>query len=124
METNNTNNMPIWLIILIIAGSVLALLAVTFSFIITKKKNSTPKIKIDDEFITTLIMYLGTLTNIKSVGVDNGRLKIEVNDLDVADLKAIQTMTTSGVFVTGNNIKLLFKYDSETIKKAIENRLK
>ena len=67
METNNTNNMPIWLIILIIAGSVLALLAVTFSFIITKKKNSTPKIKIDDEFITTLIMYLGTLTNIKCV---------------------------------------------------------
>lgn len=124
MDTNNTNNMPIWLIILIIAGSVLALLAVTFSFIIMKKKNSTPKIKIDDEFITTLIMYLGTLTNIKSVGVDNGRLKIEVNDLDVADLKAIQTMTTSGVFVTGNNIKLLFKYDSETIKKAIENRLK
>lgn len=124
MDTNNTNNMPIWLIILIVASSVLASLAVTFSFIIMKKKNSTPKIKIDDEFITTLIMYLGTITNIKSVGVDNGRLKIEVNDLDVADLNAIQTMTTSGVFVTGNNIKLLFKYDSETIKKAIENRLR
>lgn len=116
-------SLPTYVYILIVGGAILALFGVSLPLIIKSKKKE-PKIKIDDEFITKLIMALGSLTNIKNVSVDNGRLKIEVNDLDVVDSNSLKDMNSNGVFITGNNIKLLFKYDSNTIKNALNSRLK
>ena len=68
-------------------------------------------------------MLLGDKDNIKDVNVDNGRLKITVDNLELVNLEGIKEIATSGVFVTGNIIKTLFRLDSITIKKEIESRL-
>jgi phosphotransferase system IIB component len=114
-------------IILIICGAALVLgligLAIGIFALRKKKKNNTPKIKVDDEFITNLIGLYGGNSNISSVVVDNGRLNITVNDLENVNLNGIKEIATNGVFVTGSTVKTLFRLDSELIKKAIENRL-
>ena len=109
----------------IIIACVTALVAVVslVLVIINVKKKREPKIKVDDEFINNLIEYLWSIKNVKEVNVDNGRLKIEVNDLDLVKLDEIKSLALNGIFVTGNVIKILFKYDSNTIKKAIDSRL-
>ena len=114
--------MPYYVYI-IIGVAILVLLLVVAFIIFKKKKNPNSKIKVDDDFINNLIGYLGEIKNVNNVNVDNGRLKIEVNDLDIVKLDEIKSLALNGVFVTGNVIKILFKYDSNTIKKAIDARL-
>ncbi len=108
--------------IFIIIGAVLIVIVVLFLLIFLKKKDKKG-LKIDDEFISNLLSLLGEAENIIDVNVDNGRLKISVNDLDKVNLEGIKAVATSGVFVTGNIIKTLFRLDSETIKKALDARL-
>ena len=70
--------------------------------------------------LNKLVEYLGGKDNIKNVLVDNARLKIEVNNLDNIAADKLHEKSPSGVFITGNYIKLLFKYDSQLIKREIE----
>ena len=106
---------------MIIAAALALLTVLLIIFILYFRK---PKgIKIDEEFISNLLEILGGNNNIKEVSVDNGRLKFLVDDLDKVNLNALKEVSTSGVFVTGNVIKTLFKLDSQTIKKAIEQRI-
>ena len=111
-----------WYIYLIIGVAAL-LLILLVTFLMLKNKKKTPKVKIDEEFINNLVSLLGDIKNIKNVDVINGRVKIEVNDLELVELEKIKELSSSGFFVTGNVIKILFKYDSETVKKSIEKRL-
>ena len=113
----------IWVIILVAAISFAILVGLIIFFSLKNKKGKQPRIKLNDEFITNLINLLGEKDNIGDVNVDNGRLKITVNDLDKANLEGIKQIATSGVFVTGSTIKTLFRLDSLTIKKEIEARL-
>ena len=76
-----------------------------------------------NEFINNLIDLLGGIKNIEDVKVDNGRLKLAVLDLEKVNLNGIKEIATSGVFVTGNNIKTLFKLDSQLIKSRIEKMI-
>jgi phosphotransferase system IIB component len=113
-----------WFLALVISLGALLVLAIIFIIIVSKKRKGKPKhIKVDDEFINNLLELLGTKDNIEEVSVDNGRLKFKVADLEPVNLEGIKSIATSGVFVTGNIIKTLFKLDSQTIKKAIEKYL-
>lgn len=113
-----------WFLALVISLGTLLVLAIIFIIIVSKKRKGKPKhIKVDDEFINNLLELLGTKDNIEEVSVDNGRLKFKVADLEPVNLEGIKSIATSGVFVTGNIIKTLFKLDSQTIKKAIEKYL-
>lgn len=110
--------------ILIIAAAIIFLCCLTVVLIILlRRKKRGHRITINDEFINKLISLLGNKDNINDVSVDNGRLKIAVNDLDLVDLEGIKAIATSGVFVTGNIIKTLFRLDSQTIKKEMDSRL-
>lgn len=109
-----------WLIALI-AVVIVAVIALVIFFIVKRKPKS--RIIVDDEFMNSLIELLGNINNIKEVNVDNGRLKITVNDLDAVNLEGLKIIAESGIFVTGNIIKILFKLDSLTIKKALEKRM-
>lgn len=113
-----------WVLGVIIGCGVLCLCAILAIILLVKKKNKKPKhIKVDEEFINNLIHLLGEKDNINDVTVDNGRLKFNVVDLDKVDLNGIKAIATSGVFVTGNIIKTLFKLDSQVIKQALEKNL-
>lgn len=90
--------------------------------IILKKKNNG-HVRVDDLFIENIITYLGNKDNIEDVLVDNARLKVCVKDVDKIDGEKLHTLSEKGVFISGNNVKLLFKYDSQLIKKEILKRL-
>ena len=107
-----------WWIILIVV--LLVIVAVALVLILKKKK---PGIKVDDAFIEKLLALFGSANNIAGVKVDNGRLKIEVKDLELVDLNGLKEASEAGVFVTGNTIKILFKLDSLTIKKYLDKRI-
>ena len=72
--------------------------------------------------INKLIEYLGGKDNIKTLSIDNGRVKFNLLDLDLLNQEAIKEVSNSGAFITGNNVKLLFKYDSELIVETLKNR--
>jgi len=110
-------------LILIIVGVSVALAGTVILIIVHILKNRKPKIKIDDNFMNNLISLYGNKDNIAKVSTDNGRLKVEVKDLDNVNLNSLKEISTNGVFVTGNTIKTLFRHDSDLIKRELEKRL-
>lgn len=115
-----------WLISL----GIIALIAITLFgvFYFTsglRKKEGAKKsehVIVDEAFVLSLLLALGGLPNIENVSVDNGRVKFLVNDLDLLITDELQKLSTSGVFITGKSVKLLFKYDSNTIMNAVIER--
>ncbi len=101
----------LYLIIIPIAV-IIALTIILIFFIANSKKK---KIKVNKEFIDSLVLALGGIDNLTGVGVENSRLKLSVTDLSLVDLNKIKEFSDKGVFVTGNTIKTLFKYESEKI---------
>ena len=119
------NTLEAWLLGLGIILGVAVILFVIFYFVSGfRKKEAKPseRVVVDEEFITTMLHGLGELNNINSVSVDNGRVKFSVKDLELLVTDELKALSTSGVFITGNNVKLLFKYDSNTIVSALEER--
>lgn len=119
------NTLEAWLLGLGIILGVAVILFFIFYFVSGfRKKDAKPseRVVVDEEFITTMLHGLGELNNINSVSVDNGRVKFSVKDLELLVTDELKALSTSGVFITGNNVKLLFKYDSNTIVSALEER--
>lgn len=119
------NTLEAWLLGLGIILGVAVILFVIFYFVSGfRKKEAKPgeRVVVDEEFITTMLHGLGELNNINSVSVDNGRVKFSIKDLELLVADELKALSTSGVFITGNNVKLLFKYDSNTIVSALEER--
>ena len=119
------NTLEAWLLGLGIILGVAVILFVIFYFVSGfRKKDAKPseRVVVDEEFITTMLHGLGELNNINSVSVDNGRVKFSVKDLELLVTDELKALSSSGVFITGNNVKLLFKYDSNTIVSALEER--
>ena len=114
-------SMPI--LITIIAVSVLLLILVLILLILKFKKKNKGHVKVDDEFMNELLLSLGGKENINKVDVLNGRLKIDLKDTEKAIFDKLKEMAEAGVFVTGNTIKILFKYDSQIIKDNLDNLL-
>ena len=90
-----------------------------------EKKENKDHVIVDGVFMETLIEGIGKLENIEFISIDNGRLKFKVLDLDLVDADLLKQLSTSGVFITANNVKLLFKYDSvvilnEFIKRGVK----
>lgn len=107
------------IIISVISLLVIALIIVLVLVLKKKKKH----VVVDDEFMDNIISSLGGIDNIKAVLVDNARLKIEVLDIKKPLFDKLKELSGQGVFITGNFIKVLFKFDSKTIKKEIEKRM-
>lgn len=87
-----------------------------------EKEVNKEHVIVDEEFMNTLLTGMGDIINIATVSIDNGRLKFKVNDLDLVNGDILKELSTSGVFITGNNVKLLFKYDSKVILDELIKR--
>ena len=119
------NTLEAWLLGLGIILGVAVIFFVIFYFVSGfRKKEAKPgeRVVVDEEFITTMLHGLGELNNINSVSVDNGRVKFSIKDLELLVADELKALSSSGVFITGNNVKLLFKYESNTIVSALEER--
>ena len=112
------------LIILIttIPASILVIFIGLFMVFKSKNVKKTPRINVNDEFITNLINLYGGIDNINHVETENSRLRITVNDLDLVKLDELKPLANGGIFVTGNVVKTLYRIDSEEIKNLIEKR--
>lgn len=116
-----------WLIYIGVIVGVIIILGLVFYFTcgLRSKREKSGKVEhvvVDELFIETLLSGLGGKDNIKNVSIDNGRVKFNIIDLDLLNQEAIKTVSTSGAFITGNNVKLLFKYDSEVIVNTLKER--
>ena len=85
-------------------------------------KKSIERVNVDESFIMLLLEGLGNISNIENVSIDNGRIKFRIRDLDIINAEQLKELSTSGVFITGSNVKLLFKYDSNTILEELVKR--
>ena len=87
-----------------------------------EKKLNKDRVIVDAVFMETLVEGIGKLENIECISIDNGRLKFKVLDLDLVNADLLKQLSTSGVFITANNVKLLFKYDSVDILNELTKR--
>jgi phosphotransferase system IIB component len=108
---------------LLIGGIVLGIIITLVIIVLIIKGKKNKRIKIDSNFIDNLFSILGGKENVSEVLVDNARLKFKVNDLESVDLNALKGISNQGVFVTGDYIKTLFKFDSKDIMKAMKERM-
>lgn len=115
-----------WLISLGIIALIAIILFGVFYFTSGLRKKEGAKksehVIVDEAFVSSLLLALGGLPNIENVSVDNGRVKFLVGDLDLLVADELKKLSTSGVFITGKSVKLLFKYDSNTIMNAVIER--
>lgn len=88
----------------------------------SKREVKEQGVVVDEQFIQDLLKGLGGMVNVETVSLDNGRIKFKVKDLDLVNGEALKALSTSGVFITGNNVKLLFKYDSKVILDELVSR--
>lgn len=86
-------------------------------------KRRTPKIRINQEFMHQLLTALGSIDNVKDAKTMNGRVILEVEGIEKVTFDTLKELSTKGVFITNQTIKMLFPYDSETISKEIKNLL-
>ena len=107
-----------YLFIIIGCALFLVVLAIFLIFINRKGNN---KVKVDDQFIRKLVENLGNKTNIVDVNNESGRVKITLENLELAKLEEIKSMSTAGIFITNNTIKMLFTYDSDLIVKSMKS---
>lgn len=92
-----------------------------FSSLFKKKKK---RIVVDEELISNFINYLGEKENIVNYTIDGSRVKIEVKNVDLCNLEEIKSISSAGVFVTGNFVKASFKYSASDIIKMLDKTLK
>ncbi len=109
---------------LIIGIVILVAIIVAGIFILVCTKKGKNKIVVDEELINSMVSYLGGKENIKNYSKENARVKFEVLNLESVNLDSLKTISEKGVFVTGNNVKTLFKYDSDLIIKMLDKILK
>lgn len=109
-----------FILVIIIAVVVLLIAAVIITIMFKKKK----KINIDEEYVRTLLSLLGGKSNISSIGIEGRKLKVVVNDLSIVDLDSIKNLAQAGVFVSGNNIKALFKYEASELNNELKKVIK
>lgn len=116
-------SLPLIWVLASILGALL-LIFIIFMIIFLLLKNKKTKIVIDDNYISELINAFGGIKNIKEVMTENGgRVAIKVEDLDKLNVDSIKQLASSGVFITGNTVKTLYREDSQAVKNAIEKRM-
>lgn len=109
-------------IILLTSGIVLfVILVLVIIFLVRRKPKRKRKNNIDQEFIGQIVAFLGGKENIESIDVVETKLKISVVNLKLCQLEDLKNITESGIFVTGNVIKILFKYDSNELKEELNH---
>lgn len=122
LESSKPSNLDVTFII-VLCSIVVALIVIAVVITIVVKKNRK-KINIDGDYIKGLIDNLGGKNNISEIDVDGRKLKVSVNDLSIVNLEVIKQLAQAGIFVSGNNIKALYKYDAEDLKKGLKLYMK
>ena len=105
---------------LLIIG-VCILFGIVLVVLVSKSMNQGDSLTIDTEFISSLINIFGK-DNVINISSEISRLKVEVKDIDKVDFEKLKVVS-EGVFISGSNIKVMFKDNAEKIVQLIKERL-
>lgn len=97
--------------VVILAGIILLIVKLTH-----KEKGQ----KVDSLFMDEVISSLGGIDNILSYSVENARVKFLLDNISKIDQAKLMELSPKGAFITGNNVKTLFKYESHEIVKNLD----
>lgn len=112
-----TTAQQIWLGV----GIIVFLIIISSLLLVFIYKKRSIKPKIDEDFINSLLEALGSKSNIKEVSNINGRLLVLLEDLELANLEELKKLSSGGVFITNNTVKMLFTYDTNSICQSLKS---
>jgi PTS system glucose-specific IIC component len=124
----------LWLLVI---GPIWALLYYgTFRWLIVKLNLKTPgreakevaKTSVvavaGDEFSRELILAFGGRSNIRNLDACITRLRVELNDIGLANSERLKALGAAGVITVGNSLQAIFGTQAENMKTAMEEYLK
>jgi PTS system glucose-specific IIC component len=77
-----------------------------------------------DEFSRELVLAFGGRSNIKNLDACITRLRVEVNDMGLANSARLKALGAAGVITVGNSLQAIFGTQAENMKTALEEYLK
>jgi len=102
-----------------LAAGVAALIGVYAAVrLILKKKEHLPVMSPDE--VNAFILTLGGKDNIKQVKIDGNRLRFELVSLKHCDYEGLKKLGAAGIFVSGNQVKLMLKDQAQALKAGID----
>jgi PTS system D-glucosamine-specific IIC component len=99
-----------WLFIVLVL-----LVCVILFFRLNNKPKKVNIAQVDDESINDYIKAYGGISNIKKAELDGRRLKVSVIKVDAIDLDELKSLGATGIFITGQNIKMVLPYDMQKL---------
>ena len=100
-----------WLIIIV---AVVLTAIITYS-IYHRKPKKMKQIPVEDEKIQAFIECYGGLDNIDSIELDGRRLKLQLNHVDLVDIDRFKSLGATGIFISGNQVKMVLPYDMQKL---------
>ena len=77
-----------------------------------------------DKFSRELVLAFGGRSNIKNLDACITRLRVEVNDVGLANSARLKALGAAGVVTVGNSMQAIFGTNAENMKTAMEEYLK
>jgi len=122
----------LWLLVI---GPIWALLYYgTFRWLIVKlnlktpgreaKEVAKPSSIAGDEFSRELVLAFGGRSNIRNLDACITRLRVELNDIGLANSERLKALGAAGVITVGNSLQAIFGTQAENMKTAMEEYLK
>ncbi len=101
---------------------VLLLIVIVTLGIVFLSPKKQPEEAVDMDLVKETISCFGGYDNIAAVSVEGSRTKIAVKDLQKCELESLKKIGATGIFVTGNQIKLVLPFSSDVIVKEFNSR--
>jgi PTS system glucose-specific IIC component len=122
----------LWLLVI---GPIWALLYYgTFRWLIVKLNLKTPgreakevakaSAVAGDEFSRELVLAFGGRSNIRNLDACITRLRVELNNIGLANSERLKALGAAGVITVGNSLQAIFGTQAENMKTAMEEYLK
>jgi phosphotransferase system IIB component/uncharacterized membrane protein YuzA (DUF378 family) len=107
-----------WYIFVIIIG--MCAVAVYLSLSSKKEKRPDP----GAEQVAACVKTFGGKENLKAVQLDGNRLRFELLSLKKCDYQGLKKLGATGIFVSGNHVKFIYKDNASALKSGIEAIIK
>ncbi|MFP4477847.1 MAG: hypothetical protein ACLFPM_00275 [Candidatus Izemoplasmatales bacterium] len=107
-----------WLLIVFVL-----LLSVYLLFRLQKRSVTVKPKPLEDDKIDEFIRSYGGIENITQADIEGKRLKVNLVEVKAADIERFKSLGATGVFISGNTIKMVLPYDSNKLVKKINDNI-
>lgn len=90
--------------------------------LVAVKPKAKPEID-DSKIIEEIINNIGGYKNIIAISNEGRRIKFQVKDIGLVDTDLFKSMGATGVFISGNNVKMALPFDVNEIVNKINSNI-